>query len=194
MGYSYNSGNVYGRGDYYRGDPGIFGTIFKTVARGIGGFITGGPAGAVGAVATSLIRRPAQGTALAPLPTPPSLMLPPLQQTGIVNIGPPEKQTGVINIAKGGAGVPGLAGHHLNRTTYETRGGATSRWGPAGTLQIHQAGTVIVKNRRMNVGNARALKHALRRAYGFERLARRVLHITSPRKHVKGFKRPRARK
>src|SRR5437870_11280558 len=38
-------------------------------------------------------------------------------------------------------------------------------------------------HRRMNVCNARALRRAIRRAHGFERLARKVLSFTSPRKH-----------
>ncbi len=39
----------------------------------------------------------------------------------------------------------------------------------------------LVKNRRMRVTNPRALRRAIRRATGFARLARRVLHFTSPR-------------
>jgi hypothetical protein len=39
----------------------------------------------------------------------------------------------------------------------------------------------LVRNRRMRVTNPRALRRAIRRATGFARLARRVLHFTSPR-------------
>ena len=39
----------------------------------------------------------------------------------------------------------------------------------------------------MNVSNPRALRRSIRRLRGFEKLARSVLHITSPRKkHVFG--------
>lgn len=40
----------------------------------------------------------------------------------------------------------------------------------------------VVRNRRMRVTNPRALRRAIRRANGFARLARRVLHFTSPRR------------
>lgn len=39
----------------------------------------------------------------------------------------------------------------------------------------------LVRNRRMRVTNPRALTRAIRRANGFARLARKVLHFTSPR-------------
>lgn len=48
--------------------------------------------------------------------------------------------------------------------------------------------------RRMNPCNIHALRRGLRRASAFERIAKRVLHITSPRKHVSGFKLPHRRK
>jgi len=38
------------------------------------------------------------------------------------------------------------------------------------------------KHRRMNVTNPRALRRAIRRARGFEKMARKVLGFTSPRK------------
>lgn len=52
-----------------------------------------------------------------------------------------------------------------------------------------------VKNRHMNVTNPKALRRALRRAYGFEKLAMRTIHLLHPRKraHFGGFKRPRSR-
>lgn len=50
------------------------------------------------------------------------------------------------------------------------------------------------RHRRMNPCNIHALRRGLRRASAFERIARRVLHITSPRKHVSGFKLPHRRK
>lgn len=50
-----------------------------------------------------------------------------------------------------------------------------------------------MRRRHMRVTNVRALHRALRRAEGFERLAKRVLHVTSPHKrHVfKGFRKRR---
>jgi hypothetical protein len=55
-------------------------------------------------------------------------------------------------------------------------------------LQLHARGTVQVKSRRMNVGNARALRRAIRRARGFAKLAGRVLVAT---KRFKGAKKKR---
>ncbi len=54
----------------------------------------------------------------------------------------------------------------------------------------------MVKNRRMNVCNQRALRRALRRAHGFQKVAMRTIHLLHPRKKAKfgGFKkRTRAR-
>ena len=58
-----------------------------------------------------------------------------------------------------------------------TRGGGTSKW--PGGLSLHPKGSTMVTSRRMNVGNARALRRALRRARGFAKLARKVLVATS---------------
>jgi hypothetical protein len=215
MGYAYNNGNMYGRGDYYRGDyyrgdPFSLGGLVKGIAKVAGGFVTGGFGGAVAAAASSIIKpahksqpvllatpNPMVGTALAPRPP---------QGVGIGYFGPQGGGVGLGVFPEGGGGggmggglpgqgIPTLRGYHYNKSTYETRGGGTSRWGPSGSLAVHPKGSTLVRNRRMNVGNARALKHALRRAYGFERLARRVLHLTSPKRHFSGFKkRRRARK
>lgn len=188
MPYTYQSGNVYRRGDYYRGDyyrgdPGLFGTI----AKGIGGFITGGPIGAVAAVAGSILKKPtpATGTAVIPFSGGPVPVLPPPPfqtgfgiQTGTMRIGAFGQSQKEGQLIGGGGPLPQtMRGMHYNKSTYETRGGGTSRWGPSGSLEIHPKGTVLVRSRRMNVGNARALKRALRRARGFERLARSVMHV-----------------
>lgn len=203
----------YMAGDYYRGGDAYYqaGGLFSSIGKFFGGalkvasgFVTGGPVGAAQAVLQQVVHPASQaGKQLAPValtgPVAPQTyqvpQLPPIDQYGIVNInrmGP--GGAGFMTGGGVGGGVPGRRGTHLNKHAYETRGGGTSRWGPAGNLQLHPAGTVEVSNRHMNVGNAKALKHALRRAYGFERLARRVLRITSPKKHVSGFKRSRRRK
>lgn len=185
----YYQGDYY-RGDYYRGD-----------FLGIGKLV-GGIAKAAGSVAGSLFRSSPLGQAVnsvanivhPSLPAPKGMALQlsaPAPQYGLINVGGGGTQGGLINIAGGApppasllSGLPtapGMKGYHLNKTTYETRGGGTSRWGGAGNLQIHPKGSTLVKNRRMNVGNARALKRALRRAGGFARLARRVMSFTHPR-------------
>lgn len=192
MGYGVAGG--YYRGDYYRGDflGGLLGAV--------GGFITGGPAGAIIGGVSGLLRPKAHPSIPPPAYIPPvpgfggGLIQPhTTDQFGIINVGGQGKQTGIINLGggpgeqppsfpmAGGPSLPGTKGYHANKSTYETRGGGTSRWGGSGTLQIHPKGSTLVKNRRMNVGNSRALKRALRRAGGFARLARRVMSFTHPR-------------
>jgi len=43
-------------------------------------------------------------------------------------------------------------------------------------------------SRRMNPLNVRAARRALRRLHGFDRIAKSILHITSPKKKVHGFR------
>ncbi len=75
--------------------------------------------------------------------------------------------------AAGAAGVAGALGGIVGR---ETAGGMA----PKGFHLSSKTGRVV-KNRRMRVTNPRALRRAIRRATGFARLAKRVLHFTSPR-------------
>jgi hypothetical protein len=50
------------------------------------------------------------------------------------------------------------------------------------------------RRRRINPLNPRALRRALSRAQRFEHFAKSVVRITSPKKHVSGFKFHRKRK
>jgi hypothetical protein len=72
------------------------------------------------------------------------------------------------------------AGFRLNKSTYVTRGGGTSHWGKG--LKVHPKGTVCVKRRRRNVGNARALRRAVSRVRGFVHLAHRALRLVGPKR------------
>lgn len=201
----YYRGDNYGRGDYYgAGDFLGIGKFASGLVKTVGGIASAAfNASPVGRVVSTV------AAAIHPsLPQPKGVALQmsaAAPQFGLINVGGQGAQGGLLNIAGGapppqallagipGGGLPGTKGYHLNKTTYETRGGGTSRW-PQG-LAVHPKGSVLVRNRRMNVGNARALKRALRRAGGFARLARRVMSFTHPRAgrgHFK-FKR-RARK
>lgn len=177
----YYNGDYY-RGDYYRGD--LFGKIFKGVAGAVKGFVTGGPVGALQGGVKALV---ASGNH-------PSLPKPAVTPTidysgGGMDVDVPAHISNYPVTPGGGMdgnaipafaqSMPPTRGYHLNKSTYETRGGGTSRWPQS--LQLHKKGTTLVKNRRMNVGNARALKRALRRAGGFARLARRVMSFTHPK-------------
>lgn len=54
---------------------------------------------------------------------------------------------------------------------------------------------MFVRNRRMNVCNARALRRAIRRTHGFAKLAMKAIHITHPKKKGRfgGFRTKRKR-
>lgn len=72
---------AYYRGDYYRGDPGLFGFLGRTIKGAATGFITGGPLGAIGGAIKSNIpgRSPVRSfrgtiTNYAPPPTAPARM------------------------------------------------------------------------------------------------------------------------
>lgn len=180
----YHRGDYY-QGDYYRGDPGFFDSIWGGIKGAVGGFIKGGPLGAVvgAAKGTGIIRAPTmvnslQGTALAPLPPslPPIQGLPPIGQVGPTGIA---AQYGLINVStqRAGAGtgmvpvstpagtmmVPcQIKGTHLNKHAY---------WTKHGHVEAH---SVCVRNRRMNPANGRALRRALRRVTAFGRIVKRL--------------------
>jgi hypothetical protein len=176
----YYRGDYY-RGDYYRGDPGFFSFIGKALgglAKGALNIATGGQFGGSQQMIPTFSQPSFDGG-----PPQGPLMLPGHHATLFHPFGG----------APGGGQVPGaMRGFHANKSAYITRGGGTSRW-PA-SLQFHPRGTVEVRNRRMNVGNARALRRALHRVSGFARLARRVMSFTHPG-HGRGrFKFHRKRK
>lgn len=176
---SYYMGDYY-RGDYYRGDPGLFSFLGKALG-GIAKIVSGGVKSALGLqppvtissqVPSIIAPRfpPVQGFSGLPGGFPPGP-----QQFGLININRPAPM-GVDNVP---SGIPSLMapgascgkGFHLNKSRYVTRGGGTSHY--ALGLQLHERGTVCVKTRRMNVGNARALRRALRRVSGFAKLVKR---------------------
>jgi len=196
----YNAGDYYGRGDYYQAG-GIFGFLGGLVKKAVG-FIPGiGPAIQAGtAIHNALVKHvplpaPATGVGLIPgvgqIPGAGALVNAGAAalgyETGPPIIAPPH---GVVTMSPLGTPVhPAaiamqmmrLGRLHPNKSTYVTRGGGTSHWPPQ--LIVHPKGTEQVKSRRMNVGNARALRRAIRRASGFAKLARRVLVTTKHFKH-----------
>ncbi len=203
----YYRGDNYGRGDYYQGDY-YQGDFFSFARKAIGTVAHALPGVGTAYDLASTAVRGVKG--LVSKGAHPNLPQPKLMITGgtapaaYAGTGPPDIPDlggGGPPLAIGGAamiptfkatGMPTMKGYHANRSTYETRGGGTSRWPKE--LELHPKGTVLVRNRRMNVGNARALKRALRRAGGFARLARRVMSFTHPRAgrgHFKVGKRKR---
>jgi hypothetical protein len=197
----YRSG--YRRGDYYRGDPGFFSLIGKAIkgaVRVVGGaamgFITGGGikgaiGGAIAGTGHAIVAGTREETLAAggsesaytpdvraaheaALANPPALRVPGAGMALPMIQGP-------------GGAMTMMRGLHPNKSTYVTRGGGTSRWPQQ--LVIHAKHSELVKSRRMNVGNARALRRSLRRLSGFAKLARRVLVVQHRYKKTRHAKR-----
>jgi hypothetical protein len=185
----YYRGDVYGfrgdyyRGDYYRGDPGLFSFLGKAlggVARvGLGlikgqlGIPTSGPGGPAITPIRNLIG-PGQGIYTQPgggVVCPPGTACTGTSYDGFCagTCAPVSGGGGGAVATMGGAACP--RGFHMNKSRYVTRGGGTSHWPQS--LQLHERGSTCVRSRRMNVGNARALRRALRRVSGFAKLVKR---------------------
>jgi hypothetical protein len=155
----------------------FLGGLFKGIVGGVTGFVTGGPLGAVAGAATGIGLRGSSGGGVPSAAALPATRVPtfaPSGPGGVTVFGSPSgfalyhgagSATAPAQIAPAGCNVKG---HHLNRHGYYTKSG------------FHAPGSTCVKNRRMNVANPRALRRAIRRARGFEKLARKVLGFTSP--------------
>ena len=179
-------------GDYYAGDPGFFSDLFKGIKRGlkvVGGAVLGGltggvPGAIVGAVkgTASAVSSGIEEETLAagsndaaggrnpgnlPAIRPPSGIITQSRLGTPVSMVGLEKQLHPF----------GMRRVHPNKSTYVTRGGGTSRWGPG--LTLHIRGTEMVPTRRMNVANPRALRRSLRRVAGFAKLTKRVRRAVS---------------
>ena len=143
-------------GDYktygYAGDPGWLSSAFKFVkkiARPIIGGVIGGPVGAIIAGgAGAIATRQPAGPPAAP---------PPGSIGGAVSF-PGGTTVSVAGVARLPGGVAGAcpSGYHMAKD-------GSGRW---------------VRNRRMNVANPRALRKAMRRVQGFEKLAKRTITFT----------------
>jgi len=163
------------RGDYRtygygRGDPGFLSSLWKGVkkiaAPVIGGLI-GGPIGAMvggrigggsGGAGTppimAPVSQPRQRIAMGPLSS--TDFYPPVpSMPGRGLMAPPP--TGHERMAAASAGAAGCPrGYHLAKD-------GSGRW---------------VRNRRMNIANPRALRRAMRRVQGFEKMAKRTITFT----------------
>jgi hypothetical protein len=159
----------YYQGDFYRGDPGFLsflGGALKTV----GGFIPG-----VGGIVSNIGEK--IGAAGAKKAT-----------TAIVKAG----ETSLLKRA--GAGAKQIIAKHPVLSAAGAAGAVGLAAGAAGSrlLRGRSGGG---GHRRMNPCNVKALRRAIRRAHGFERIAKKVMRFSSPHKHKKfaGFKRARKR-
>jgi hypothetical protein len=107
---------------------------------------------------------------------------------------------GRVRAAVAGKGKPGLLARVKGRFAKDPAIPGLKRLGKAGLKKIKDPfglgvpGAAGRRHRRMNVLNPRALRKALRRAEGFTRFAKRIVHITMPKKHVHGFRFRRRKK
>lgn len=146
-------------GDYktygYAGDPGFLSSAWKFLKKKvlpIAGRFIGGPVGVgLGAIGGVVAASKPSPQRIAPMTPPPGSIGGALTMPGGTTIS----VAGVLpSHAAVGAHAP--AGYHLDKAT-------RSRW---------------VRNRRMNIANPRALRKAMRRVQGFEKLAKRTIQFT----------------
>lgn len=92
-----------------------------------------------------------------------------------------------VGVAAGTAAVGAIVGEVAPRLVGLGGGGRRAVYYPPGTKGTHMikkgphAGQ-WTRNRHRNVANIRALRRALSRAHGFERICRKVMHFVSPHK------------
>jgi len=171
-------------GDYktygYAGDPGFLSSLWKGVKKvakvGLG-YAFGGAAGAaaqlMGGSGPKLLPPPQAGRGLQTVqgyPVGASLTMPGgmmLSAQGVVPRGP-------FGTAQG-------------RAAARASNAPDPAYGvPSGYHYAKDGSGRLVRNRRMNVANPRALRRAMRRAQGFEKLARRTINFN---KRVRATKR-----
>jgi len=160
-------------GDYktygYAGDPGWLSSIWKgikKIAPTVLGAVIGGPVGAVIAGGVS----GAPGTKMTP--TVPGTVGGAISFPGGTSIG--------MGFAPGTAMIPGqgrLPPFTATGAGVLPAGGRGGTLVPVGWHFAKDGSGKLVRNRRMNVANPRALRRAMRRAQGFEKLARRAINF-----------------
>lgn len=162
-------------GDYktygYAGDPGWLSSIWKgikKVAPMIIGGMVGGPAGAIIGAAGS-----GGGTKITPtFPTVPGTVGGAISFPG---------GTSISTAYVPGAIVPGrgrLPPYTAAGPGVLPGGGRGGAMVPSGYHFAKDGSGRLVRNRRMNVANPRALRKAMRRVQGFEKLAKRTIQFT----------------
>ena len=157
-------------------------SLLGGILKGVVGFATGGPAGAIAGVASEIFKpKPTPASPIAPVVRPTVSTLPVLRNPAI-NIASqfpvlrPQQPDSVV-VRQGGS-VPGLyQGGSTTTSYYPTAAGGAAQPGNACHVGYHwnrtgyytksrgwvERGTVCVKNRRRNPLNPRALSKALSR-------------------------------
>ena len=162
-------------GDYktygYAGDPGFLSSLWKgikKVALPVLGGILGGPVGA------------ALGGAMVSKPSPPPQFPMVPQVGGGFPIAGQVTFPGGISLS-GGAMIPGrgrLPPFTATGPGVLPSGGRGGAMIPSGYHFAKDGSGRLVRNRRMNVANPRALRRSMRRVQGFEKLAKRTIQFT----------------
>ena len=153
----YGQGDFYGRGGYYRGDPGFF-SFLGGIAKKAVGLIPG-----VGPVVSSVLE--GVGKKAGP------------QIVRAAEQAAPAAAGRAMAVVKGATGI--IKKHPvLSAAGAAGAGGILA--GALGSKMLRGGGER--KHRRMNPCNPRALRRAIRRAHAFERLAKHVIGFSSPRR------------
>ena len=162
-------------GDYktygYAGDPGFLSSLWRGVkkiaAPILGGMIAGPWGAAIGAAA------------VAPKPRPPSFPGVGQAAMGFTIAAPPGWKYPPPKVVPGaGARGPSMPGWVSPTTKGMTFPPGQAGVCPSGYHYAKDGSGRLVRNRRMNVANPRALRRSMRRVQGFEKLARRTITFT----------------
>jgi len=176
VGYYASRGDFYtGRTGYYRGDPGFFsslGGIFKSVlpvAKAVLGAVYPGAGAVMGAMDAGQARATQQ-------------LAPPHYPLSGASRAPITASMGrrIGGYAKAGAGT--LATWARNTMMHSPPAAGAAYTGGVPTAMRGRGYAGGGRRKRMNVTNSKALRRAIRRAKGFEKLAKRVLGFASPHK------------
>ena len=162
-------------GDYktygYAGDPGFLSSLWKGIKRVALPILGGAIAGPIGA---------AIGGAAASKPQPPmQFPMAPQVGGGFPVVGQVTMPGGTS--FSGGVMIPGrgrLPPFTAKGAGVLPAGGRGGAMVPSGYHFAKDGSGRLVRNRRMNITNPRALRRAMRRVQGFEKLARRTITFT----------------
>jgi hypothetical protein len=162
----------YYQGDYYAGamgDP-FWGALVGIARKGIGALVgaargRGAPA-AAGVASTAITKVTAAGRAIIQRGTAQIIKHPVLSAAGAAGVVGAAIGAGGEALMHPGMGGACVKGFHMSKP----KGGRCS------------SAPHLVRNRRMNVANGRALSRAVRRLHHFARKYRKVVGFVSPRK------------
>jgi len=162
-------------GDYktygYAGDPGFLSSLWrgiKRIAPTVIGAVIGGPVGAVlGQVGVSSTM-----PTVPPKPSIPGTVGGAITFPGGVSVSGGWQPGGMI---PGQGRLPPYTARGPGVLPAGGRGGAMV---PSGYHFAKDGSGRLVRNRRMNVANPRALRRSMRRVQGFEKLAKRTIQFT----------------